>query len=304
MNLRSTRSSCDPEVVTPGGWLEAYLDHLRVERGLAPLSLVAYGTDLAAFLTHLEQTGVPLAQLRFESIASFLRADGRSARSVARRLSAVRGFCKFLVRERLFEADPTQLSERPRLPKKLPQVLAPVDISGILASIQGDSFKATRDRAMILLLYSSGLRVSELCGLLLEEIDRKRGIVIPLGKGGKKRMVPVAEAALQALDAYLLQREARGEPSRFVFVARRGKGLSRQAVFKFLRNYALGAGVTKNSSPHKLRHSFATHLLAGGADLRSVQAMLGHANIATTEIYTHLADDHVARVHAKTHPRG
>jgi integrase/recombinase XerD len=157
---------------------------------------------------------------------------------------------------------------------------------------------------MILLLYSSGLRVSELCGLLLEQVDRKRGIVIPLGKGGKRRMVPVAEAALQALDAYLLQREARGEPSRFVFVARRGKGLSRQAVFKFLRSYALGAGVTKNSSPHKLRHSFATHLLAGGADLRSVQAMLGHANIATTEIYTHLADDHVARVHAKTHPRG
>jgi integrase/recombinase XerD len=290
--------------VSPGGWLEAYLDHLRVERGLAPLTVSAYGTDLAVFVEGLEAAGVSdLSLLAFGHVAELLRKDARSSRSVARRLSAVRGFCKFLVRERCLTADPTELVDRPRTPKKLPHVLSQVDVTAVVDAVRGTSFRALRDRAMLLLLYSSGLRVSELCGLTLSDVDRRRGIVIPLGKGGKKRMVPVAEVALVALDAYLAARALRAERSSHVFVARAGKPITRQAVFKLLKRYALGAGVAKPCSPHKLRHSFATHLLAGGADLRSVQAMLGHASVATTEIYTHLSDDHVERVHAKTHPR-
>jgi integrase/recombinase XerD len=290
--------------VSPGGWLEAYLDHLRVERGLASLTVTAYGTDLAAFLESLEAAGVSdLAQLSFAHVAELLRKDARSSRSVARRLSAVRGFCKFLVRERCLTADPTELVDRPRTPKRLPHVLSQADVGAIVAAVRGSSLRALRDRAMLLLLYSSGLRVSELCGLAFSDVDRRRGIVVPLGKGGKKRMVPVAEVALAALDEYLAARAARGDEGPHVFVARAGKPITRQAVFKLLKRYALGAGVAKPCSPHKLRHSFATHLLAGGADLRSVQAMLGHASVATTEIYTHLSDDHVERVHAKTHPR-
>ncbi len=291
--------------MTPAGWLDTYLDHLRVERGLAPLSVTAYATDLAAFADHLEQAAVAdLATVSFEHIASFLRADERSARSLARRLSAVRGFCRFLVKEKVLAIDPTERSDRPRLPKKLPQVLSFEDIQGIAATIVGDNFRARRDRAILLLLYSSGLRVSELCLLHVVDVDHKRGIVVPLGKGGKRRMVPVAPAALTALTSYLEARALREEPSTYVFVARRGKPITRQAVFKLLRRYAGAAGVAKNASPHKFRHSFATHLLARGADLRSVQAMLGHVNVATTEIYTHVADDHVSKTHKRTHPRG
>jgi integrase/recombinase XerD len=290
--------------VSPGGWLDAYLDHLRVERGLAPLTVAAYGTDLAVFVEGLERRGLSdLSQLSFGDVADLLRKDARSSRSVARRLSAVRGFCKFLVRERCLAADPTELVDRPRTPKKLPQVLSQGDVEAVLAAVRGGSLRAMRDRAMLLLLYSSGLRVSELCGLTRADVDRRRGVVVPLGKGGKKRMVPIAEVALVALDDYLAARAAQDDESPHVFVARKGKPITRQAVFKLLKRYALGAGVAKPCSPHKLRHSFATHLLAGGADLRSVQAMLGHASVATTEIYTHLADDHVERVHAKTHPR-
>lgn len=290
--------------MSPGGWLDAYLDHLRVERGLAPLTVVAYGTDLAVFVEGLERGGLSdLSKLSFGHVADLLRKDERSSRSVARRLSAVRGFCKFLVRERCLAADPTELVDRPRTPKKLPHVLSHGDVDAVLAAVRGGSLRALRDRAMLLLLYSSGLRVSELCGLTRADVDRRRGIVVPLGKGGKKRMVPIAELALVALDDYLAARAAQDDESPHVFVARKGKPITRQAVFKLLKRYALGAGVAKPCSPHKLRHSFATHLLAGGADLRSVQAMLGHASVATTEIYTHLADDHVERVHAKTHPR-
>lgn len=291
--------------MTPAGWLDTYLDHLRVERGLAPLSVTAYATDLAAFIGHIERAGLEdVSALSFEHVSSFLRADDRSARSLARRLSAVRGFCKFLVKEKTLSVDPTERTDRPRLPKKLPHVLSFEDIQGIAASIVGDDFRHRRDRAILLLLYSSGLRVSELCALTIADLDQKRGIVVPLGKGGKRRMVPVAPAALDSLQRYLEARAARDEPSTFVFVARRGKPITRQAVFKLLRRYAGAAGVAKNASPHKFRHSFATHLLARGADLRSVQAMLGHVNVATTEIYTHVADDHVSKTHKRTHPRG
>ncbi len=284
--------------------VDVYLDHLRVERALRPLSVSAYGTDLGAFSKHLAAAGVThVAAIGAPEVSGFLAAAGGKPRSHARRLSAVRGFLKFLVREREIERDPSDVLERPRLGRRLPKVLSSADVLSIVDQIAGGDFRALRDRTMLLLLYGSGLRVSELCALTLADVDRARGVVAPMGKGQKRRLVPVAPVVLDALDAYLVEREARGVPGPFLFVARGGRAISRQGVFKLLRRYAAGVGITA-ISPHKLRHSFATHLLAGGADLRSVQAMLGHSDIGTTQIYTFVADDQVRAAHARSHPRG
>jgi integrase/recombinase XerD len=284
--------------------IDAYLDHLRVERALASATTEAYGSDLAMFAAHLATRDIadPRA-IDDAALTAYLAVQKGSAKSAARRLSAIRGLCKFLVRERILDKDPSELVDRPKTGRRLPKVFSTNDVLSVIAAIPEEGFRGLRDRAMLLLAYSSGLRVSELCGLRLQDIDRARGVVSPLGKGDKRRLVPVATVALDAIDAYLDERTARGVHGDFVFVARGDKPITRQAVFKLLRRHALGAGIVK-ISPHKLRHSFATHLLAGGADLRSVQAMLGHADIGTTQVYTHVADDHVRRVHARTHPRG
>lgn len=285
--------------------IDAYLDHLRVERALASATTEAYGSDLATFATHLAARGIvdPHA-IDDAALTAYLALQKGSAKSAARRLSAIRGLCKFLVRERVLDRDPSELVDRPKTGRRLPKVFSTNDVLAVIEGVPADGFRGLRDRALLLLAYSSGLRVSELCGLRLQDIDRNRGVVSPLGKGDKRRLVPVATVALDAIDRYLESRAARGVRGDFVFVARGDKPITRQAVFKLLRRYALGAGVGPKISPHKLRHSFATHLLAGGADLRSVQAMLGHADIGTTQVYTHVADDHVRQVHARTHPRG
>lgn len=285
--------------------IDAYLDHLRVERALANATTEAYGSDLAMFAAHLATRDIsdPRA-IDDAALTAYLAIQTGSAKSAARRLSAIRGFCKFLVRERILDKDPSELVDRPKTGRRLPKVFSTSDVLSVIDAVPADGFRGLRDRALLLLAYSSGLRVSELCGLRLQDIDRARGVVSPLGKGDKRRLVPVATVALDAIDRYLEARIAHGVRGDFVFVARGDKPITRQAVFKLLRRYALGAGISQKISPHKLRHSFATHLLAGGADLRSVQAMLGHADIGTTQVYTHLADDHVRAVHARTHPRG
>jgi integrase/recombinase XerD len=285
--------------------IDAYLDHLRVERALAKATTEAYGSDLASFASHLATRDIvdPRA-IDDAALTAYLAIQTGSAKSAARRLSAIRGLCKFLVRERILDKDPSELVDRPKTGRRLPKVFSTGDVLAIIDAVPAEGFRGLRDRAMLLLAYSSGLRVSELCGLRLQDIDRARGVVSPLGKGDKRRLVPVATVALDAIDSYLEARIAHGVRGDFVFVARADKPITRQAVFKLLRRYALGAGIGPKISPHKLRHSFATHLLAGGADLRSVQAMLGHADIGTTQVYTHLADDHVRQVHARTHPRG
>jgi integrase/recombinase XerD len=243
-------------------------------------------------------------------VSAFMAGRPVSAKSLARNLSAVRGFFKFLGRERAIKDDPTELVDRPRMRRRLPKVLSPDEVFAMIEAqtAPGDSpasrFKSIRDRAMLMLLYSSGLRVSELVHLRVQDIDRARGVVSPLGKGDKRRLVPIAPPALSALDAYLALRAERVTGRCDVlFVARASKGMTRQAVWKTVRKVAIACGIPRAISPHKLRHSFATHLLAGGADLRSVQAMLGHADITTTEIYTHVAYDHVRAAHAKAHPR-
>jgi len=306
-----------------GGFIDAYLDHLKVERALSKATLEAYGGDLARMAAALEDRGVrELRAIGGGELSAVLAGADVSAKSQARHLSAMRGFFKFLVRERLLDRDPTELIDRPRLMRRLPKVLSAeevlrmIDEKTIAMSSARSSekispaaaFRAARDRAMLLLLYSSGLRVSELVGLRVQDVDRARGIVSPLGKGHKRRLVPVAEPALVALDRYLEHRATRAAASGrsagdFLFLARGARPMTRQAAFKLVRRVARASGISRAISPHKLRHSFATHLLAGGADLRSVQAMLGHADISTTEIYTHVAYDHVRAAHAKAHPR-
>jgi integrase/recombinase XerD len=234
-----------------------------------------------------------------------LARDGLGARSAARHLSAVRGFARFLVRERVLDADPCSLVDRPRIARRLPKVLDAREVLTLLDGPDPSKPRGVRDRAMLHVLYAAGLRVSELVGLKLADIDRARGLVFAYGKGGKRRVVPLGEPALDAVDAWLAVRAAmpRAAASPALFLSPRGGPLTRQAVWKMLRAVARATGVAKPSSPHKLRHSFATHLLEGGADLRSVQALLGHADIATTEIYTHLADDAVRAAYKKAHPR-
>lgn len=308
------------------GWIDAYLDHLRVERALSKNTLEAYGRDLQALLTH--EGDVEPRAFDAETIARLMVAEARrglGARSAARQLSAMRGFFRFLVRERVLDADPTALLERPRLARRLPRVLTFEEVERLLAAPDVTHHRGRRDAAMIHLLYASGLRVSELCGLKVGDVDTATGVVSVLGKGGKRRLVPCGEVALAHLDVYLrrsrdaLLPSARrgGGESRALFVTPRAGGgkraggekaavagaMTRQGFWKLLKRYAAAAGITAPLSPHKLRHSFATHLLRGGADLRSLQAMLGHADLGTTEIYTRVAQDHVREAHRRAHPR-
>jgi integrase/recombinase XerD len=291
------------------GWIDAYLDHLRVERALAKNSLEAYSRDLLRLAKHVGQEGIldPRA-IDAGMIAELLVRNVRTgfgARSSARQLSALRGFFRFLVRERAVPSDPTQLIDRPRLGRRLPKVLSVEEIEALLAIPDRTKPRGIRDAAMIHLMYASGLRVSEVASLKIGDLDTKAGLVSALGKGGKRRLVPVGEIALTHLDSYL--RDVRPKVARpndkTLFVSPRGGPLTRQAFWKLLKRYALGAGIRTPISPHKLRHSFATHLVRNGADLRAVQAMLGHADIGTTEIYTHVAQDHLRAAHARTHPR-
>jgi integrase/recombinase XerD len=291
------------------GWIDAYLDHLRVERALSPRTLEAYARDLANLARHAEEGGNTLAaSLSPSVIASHmvrLGREGIGARSAARKLSAARGLCRFLVRSRVLESDPCALIDRPRLGRRLPQVLAFDEVLRLLDAPSPDEPRGRRDRAMLHTMYAAGLRVSELVRLELGDVDRKRGVVRAFGKGNKRRLVPIGEPALAALDAYLVDRAGHRHAARsaVLFLSPRGKALTRQAFFKRVRHHARVAGIDKPLSPHKLRHSFATHLLQGGADLRSVQALLGHADISTTEIYTHVAAEHLRRAYDRAHPR-
>jgi integrase/recombinase XerD len=290
------------------GWIDAYLNHLSVERALARNTLEAYARDLNAMArTFGEDASVE--DVTLEHLSRMLVgnvARGFGARSSARQLSGLRGFFRFLVRERVLDADPTELIDRPKIGRRLPHVLSFEEVERLLAVPDTTTDRGRRDAAMIHLMYASGLRVSELCGLKLRDLDTKGGIVAALGKGGKRRLIPVGEVALNHLGVYLAEVRPRVAPAgaTVLFVSPRGRALTRQGFWKLLKRYARVAGIMHPISPHKLRHSFATHLLRGGADLRAVQAMLGHADLGTTEIYTRVAQDHVKRAHARSHPRG
>ncbi len=290
------------------GWIDAYLDHLRVERSLASNTLEAYSRDLGALVAHVGDEIDPAA-IGPEAIANLMVKNverGFGARSSARQLSALRGFFRFLVRERAIPEDPTTLVDRPRLSQRLPRVMSFDEVERLLAAPDLTTDRGVLHAAMLHVMYASGLRVSELCALRLGDLDLQRGLVRARGKGGKERLIPVGEVAMSFTARYLKDvrpRHARsGAPA--LFYSSRGSGrFTREAFWRIVRRYATIAGIVPLPSPHKLRHSFATHLLRGGADLRAVQAMLGHADLGTTEIYTHVAQDHLRAAHAKSHPR-
>jgi integrase/recombinase XerD len=294
--------------VNLAGWIDTYLSHLSVERALARNTLEAYARDLNGLARSLgEDAGVE--DVTLEQLSRMLAdnvARGFGARSSARQLSGLRGFFRFLVRERVLESDPSELIDRPRTGRRLPHVLSFEEVIRLLGAPDAATDRGKRDIAMMQLMYASGLRVSELCGMKLRDLDTKAGFVAALGKGGKRRLIPVGEVALGHLKVYLEQVRPLVAPNgaTVLFVSPRGKGLSRSGFWKLLKRYARIAGIMHPISPHKLRHSFATHLLRGGADLRAVQAMLGHADLGTTEIYTRVAQDHVKAAHARSHPRG
>jgi integrase/recombinase XerD len=289
---------------------DLYLAHLRVEKGLAANSVEGYGRDVRTYLDALAKMGVrswdEVGRTEVRAHLAGLVKAGLSPRSQARALSAIRGLHKLLVGERLAKADPTDEVDAPRQARSLPGLLGREEIERLLAAPDPRKAAGRRDRAMLELLYATGLRVSELISLQLNDLDLEARVLIARGKGNKERLVPVGAPAVEAVKAYLAtarERLLKGRRSKDLFVTPRGRRLTRQGFAKLLGRYARAAGIRRAISPHKLRHSFATHLLEGGADLRAVQAMLGHADVTTTQIYTHVDRSHVKRLHARFHPR-
>ncbi|MCC6901955.1 MAG: tyrosine recombinase XerD [Polyangiaceae bacterium] len=289
--------------------IDSYLSHLRVERALSANTVAGYARDLAKLSLFLEDQGAAdpreLDLGKLSAWQSKLAKAGLGPRSAARHLSSVRGLIRFLVREGVIQSDPSALASRPRFGRKLPHTLGEQEMLRLIETPDVRRLRGLRDRAMLSVAYAAGLRVSELVGLTFGDVDLARGIVGALGQGGKRRLVPLGEVALEHLAAYLEARRAEGAvQSTVLFAGPRGAPLTRQAFWKIVRRYARVAGISFRAHPHQLRHSFATHLLSGGADLRSVQTLLGHSDVSTTEIYTHVTQDHVKRAHRKAHPRG
>lgn len=292
-------------------YLDLFLNYLLVEKGLARNSLESYSRDIVKYLAFLDQCGYgEPGAVRAVDVADFLaqlKGDGLGARSRARALSAVRMFHRFLMIEGYSSTNPTGLIEAPKTLRRLPQVLNGREVESLLAAPAGDAPAAVRDRAMLELLYATGLRVSELVGLTVRDVNLNAGYLLAFGKGGKERLVPMGESARGALDRYLAESRPtmvrRGE-SRYLFLTRLGDRMSRQAFWNIIKKWAATAKIDKHISPHTVRHSFATHLLENGADLRSVQAMLGHADLSTTQIYTHVTRERLKKIHEEFHPRG
>lgn len=289
--------------------LNQFYQHLAAERGLAPLTVAAYASDLQDFWAFLESRDCAgWVAVGLGDLQAYLRAlEGRglSARSRARKLSALRMFFRFLQREAMVPANPLDTLDSPRLPQRLPQVLSEADVAALLAAPDNATPAGQRDAALLEVLYATGLRVSELVGLTLKQLDLRRGVVRPLGKGSKERVVPMVAPAVEKLELYLSKGRPRllgGKDSPYLFVNRRAGRLTRQGFWKILKQYALKAGVP-DLSPHTLRHSFATHLLSRGANLRVLQLLLGHADLTTTQLYTHLDAARLREVHKKSHPR-
>ena len=299
--------SAAPNPLEP--YLDAFIAYLRSERGLSPRTVEAYARDLVEYLEALARAKVRAPRAVWqEHVRGHLATLGRrlSARSQARHLAAIRMFHRFLVAERHADRDPTELVETPRQARRLPIFLTLEEVEALLEAPRDTTAAGLRDRAMLHVLYATGLRVSELIGLSINSIQLDAGYLVARGKGDKERLVPLGRRAVAEVRAWLGRgRPAllRGRASRALFVGPRGTALTRQGVWKLLRRHALAAGIKKQLSPHKLRHSFATHLVERGADLRVVQAMLGHADLATTQIYTHVDGRRLRAVYDAAHPR-
>jgi integrase/recombinase XerD len=290
--------------------LDLFLSHVRIEKGLAANSVEAYGRDLRRYVDHLDAMGLTeweaVGRAEIQAHLAELVRRGLSPRSQARALSAIRSLHALLYAERLTPVNAADEIDSPRGGRSLPAPLSREEIGRLLAAPDVRKPAGRRDRAMLELLYATGLRVSELVSLELNDLDLESRVLVARGKGSKERLVPVGAPAAEAVRAYLSgarDRLLRGRRSKDLFVTPRGRRMTRQGMAKLLDRCARAAGIRRRISPHGLRHSFATHLLEGGADLRAVQAMLGHADVSTTQIYTHVDRTHVKRLHQRFHPR-
>ncbi len=289
-------------------WMDRYLEFLLVEKGLAENSMASYTLDLEAFQRYLNQEKLELKKFKVQTGLLYLmhlRRAGLQNRSLARHLSTLRGLFAFCLREGLLTQDPLEKMDNPKLPRHLPDVLSQEEVNSLLAQPDIHDKLGFRDRTMLELLYASGLRVSELTTLKPLDLDLQAGLLRVFGKGRKERLVPIHHTVQEMLQVYLQTWRPTFRPQAdALFLNRSGKALSRQGVWKMIKNRALTAGIRKPISPHTLRHSFATHLLEGGADLRTVQILLGHADILATEIYTHVQASRLKTEHRRHHPRG
>jgi integrase/recombinase XerD len=291
--------------------LDQYLNYLVVEKGLAAKTVEAYAGDLNAFLAYLKTHGIDRMEDADTAVVLKyvidLRKTGHGAKTRARHLVAIRGFFQFLTRSGKLPNNAAQVVDLPKSGLKLPDILNVDEIEKLLAAPARENPRGLRDAAMLELIYAAGLRVSELVDLHMTAINLEAGFVRVIGKGSKERIVPIGRKAITCLQEYLRRGRPsllKNLPSRTLFVARAGQPMTRQGFWKLLRRYALQAGIGKRITPHSLRHSFASHLLEGGADLRAVQVMLGHVDIATTQIYTHIAQKRLIEIHHRFHPRG
>ncbi len=286
---------------------DGYMQHLLVEKGLAENTLAAYAADLSDFLSFLAERSFPLEEVTDQSLFLYIvdiRRRGISGRSLARHLSTLRGFFAFARAEGLFGSDPAQFLENPKFTRSLPEVLSKAEMNAVLAAPKLTEKLGFRDRTILELLYACGLRASELCALKPLDIDLSANIIRVFGKGSKERLVPVHEEAARFVHEYLRHWRPQFTPRcDAMFLNRSGTGLSRVALWKIVQRHVLATGIVRPISPHTFRHSFATHLLEGGADLRAVQLLLGHADISATEIYTHVQAERVSQVHKAHHPR-
>ena len=291
--------------------VEEYLNYLAVERGASLNTLEAYSRDIGQFLDFAATAGVSSpASVRPEDVTAFLgglREQGLSSTSMNRKLAAIRGFYKYLLREARLEENPLARVQIARTWMRLPDTLSREEMDTLLGQPADATPAGIRDRAILEVLYASGIRVTELATLTLNRVNRQMGFLVTMGKGRKERIVPVGRSALEWLARYIEQARPvflKKRTSSVLFLNRSGEGFTRQGLWKLIKKYARMAGLERKVHPHTFRHSFATHLLEGGADLRSVQVMLGHADISTTQIYTHVTRDRLKEIHKKFHPRG
>ncbi|TAA72507.1 site-specific tyrosine recombinase XerD [Planococcus salinarum] len=292
--------------------LDDYMQFLRVERQLAANTLLSYERDLKSYVQYLKEVEQLDSLRNVERIhilnhLSHLKETTMSSRTVARHISSIRSFHQFLIRERIVDKDPTVHLEMPQMDKKLPNVLSIEEVEALIEAPDTSKANGKRDQAMLELLYASGMRVSECINLDMEDVNLTMGFVRCFGKGGKERIIPLGKSALGACKDYLAgprsELEKTGVTTDALFINQRGKRLTRQGFWKLLKQHAQKAGIQKELTPHTLRHSFATHLIENGADLRAVQEMLGHADISTTQIYTHVSKTRLKDVYSQFHPR-
>jgi len=290
--------------------VESFLNYLSVERGLSHNTIISYRRDLSTYADFISKSKIDaLSKITKNDITNFMlnqKDKGISANSIARRLAAIRMFHRFLARERIVKEDPSNLIDSPKLWKKIPEALSLNEVDSLIAQPDMRDNQGVRDRAILETLYATGMRVSEAVDLKKDNINLDIGFLRCIGKGNKERVIPLGKKAIGSIKKYLESSRLvflKNKESDFLFLNRSGRRISRQSVWKLIKKYALSARIKKPLKPHTLRHSFATHLLERGADLRSVQEMLGHSNISTTQIYTHINKERLKAVHRQFHPR-